>query len=207
MSNLKEEMVKLKQQNVVINEDKVKKQCRKMPNWKAPEHDGVQVFWIKRLDKTHERIVIQLNKMLEGTREVSSWMTYRRSVLCQKDPVKGKSSENSRPITCLLLVWKLLTGIISENMYCFIENKNLLPEEQKGCRRKSRGKKDQLLIDKTILKGCRERRTNLAMAWIDYTKSNDFVPHSWILQCLDMLGIVDNVRLFWRKARRNGNFF
>ena len=29
-------------------------------------------------------------------------------------------------------MWKLLKGIISEDMYCFKENKNLLPEEQKG---------------------------------------------------------------------------
>ena len=61
-SDLKEEMVKLEQQNVVINEDKVKKQYSKMPNWKAPGHDGVQGFWIKRLDKMHERIASQLNE-------------------------------------------------------------------------------------------------------------------------------------------------
>ena len=41
LSDLKEEIVKLEQQNLVINEDKVKKQCSKMPNWKAPGHDGV----------------------------------------------------------------------------------------------------------------------------------------------------------------------
>ena len=35
LSDLKEEMVKLEQQNVVINEDKMKKQCSKMPIWKA----------------------------------------------------------------------------------------------------------------------------------------------------------------------------
>ena len=35
LSDMKEEMVKLEQQNVVINEGKVKKQCNKMPNWKA----------------------------------------------------------------------------------------------------------------------------------------------------------------------------
>ena len=39
LSDLKEEMVKLEQQNVVINEDKVKNQCSKMPNWKAPGHE------------------------------------------------------------------------------------------------------------------------------------------------------------------------
>ena len=69
----------------------------------------------------------------------------------------------------IIIMWKLLTGIISEDMYCFMENENLLPEEQKGCRRKSRGTKDQLLIDKAILKDCRKRRTNLAMAWINYS--------------------------------------
>ena len=48
MSGLKEGMVKLEQQNVVINEDKVNKKCSKMPNWKAPGYDGVQGFWIKK---------------------------------------------------------------------------------------------------------------------------------------------------------------
>ena len=62
-------------------------------------------------------------------------------------------------------MWKLLTGITSEDRYCFMENEDLLPEEQKGCRRKSRGRKDQLLIDKTILKDSRKRKTNLAMTW------------------------------------------
>ena len=102
----------------------------------------------------HERIATQLNEILEGTKGIPSCMTYGRTVLCQKDPVKGNSVESFRPITCLLLMWKLFTGIISEDIYCFMENENLLPEEKKGCRRKSRGTKDQLLIDKTILKAC-----------------------------------------------------
>ena len=68
-------------------------------------------------------------------------MTYVRTELCQKDPLKRNSVENFRPITCLPLMWKLLTGITSEDMYCFMKNENLLPEEQKGCSRKSRGTK------------------------------------------------------------------
>ena len=104
-------------------------------------------------------------------------MTYVRTELCQKDPLKGNSVENFRPITCLLLMWKLLTCIISEDMCCYMENKNLPPKEQKGCRRKSRETKDQLLIGKTILKDCKKRRTNLVMVWIDYRKTYDFVPH------------------------------
>ena len=126
----------------------------------------------------------------------------RRTVLCQKDPVKRNSAENFRPIACLPLLWKLLTDIISGNMYCFMENENLLPEEEKGCRRESRGTKDQLLIDKTILKDSRKRRTILAMVWIDYRKAYDYVPHSWVLECLDILGIADNVRSFLEKNKK-----
>ena len=80
----------------------------------------------------HEKIATQLNEILEGTKEIPSSMTYGRTVLCQKDPAKGNSVENFRPITCLPLMWKLLKGIMSEDMYCFMENENLLPEEQKG---------------------------------------------------------------------------
>ena len=119
MSDLKEEMVKLEQQNVVINEDKVKKQCSKMPNWKAPRHDGVQEFWIKRLEKMYERIAAQLNEILEGTKEIPSWMTYGRTVLCQKDPVKRNSVENFRPTICLALMRKLLTCIISDDIKAY----------------------------------------------------------------------------------------
>ena len=88
-----------------------------------------------------------------------------------------------------------------------MENENLLPEEQKGCRRKSRRTTDQLLIDKKMLIDCRKRRTNLAMAWIDYRKAYDFVPHSWILECLDMLGIADNARSFLEKSMKKWKLF
>ena len=43
----------------------------------------------------------------------------------------------------------------------------IIPSEQKGCRKGSRGTKDQLLIDKTVLRDCMKKHTNLAMAWID----------------------------------------
>src|SRR6185436_14231422 len=55
-----------------------------------------------------------------------------------------------------------------------------LPERTKGNRRKSRGTKDQLLIDKLIMQNCKRRKSNLHVAWIDYKKAFDSLPHSWI---------------------------
>ena len=86
-------------------------------------------------------------------------------------------------------MWKLLTGVIAEDMYDYFEQEKPLPEEQKGCRRGSRGTKVQLLIDKTVLKDCKKRHTNLSTVWIDYKKAYDFAPHSWINECIELFGI------------------
>ena len=88
-------------------------------------------------------------------------------------------------------------------MYGFLEREKTLPDEQKGCRKGRRGRKDQLLIDKTVLKDCKRRKTNLAMAWIDYKKEYDMVPHSWIIKCLQLFGIAENVRKFMKDSMRS----
>ena len=71
-------------------------------------------------------------------------------------------------------------------MYQHLERNGMLAGEQKGCRKRLRGE-DQLFADKAILKNCRRRMTNLSMAWIDYKKAYDSVPHSWILKCLEIV--------------------
>ena len=38
-----------------------------------------------------------------------------------------------------------------------------------------------------ILRDCRKRHTNLGMAWIDYKKAYDMVPHSWRLESLELV--------------------
>ena len=82
-----------------------------------------------------------------------------------------------------------MSAIIAEKIYHHLAENKLIPVEQKGCRKESRGTKDQLLIDKMILKNCKQRKTNLCVTWIDYKKAYDSVPHSWILKSLDMLKV------------------
>ena len=54
-----------------------------------------------------------------------------------KDPNKGVKPGNFRPITCLPIMWKLLSGILADFMYQHLESQELIPEEQKGCKRNS----------------------------------------------------------------------
>ena len=105
-----------------------------MPNWKTLQKDEVQDYWIKNLCSLHERVAVQINKILMGDDSLPAWMTHGRTVLCQDDPRKANAVENYRSITCLPLMWKLLTGVIAEEMYDYLEPKQLLSEKQKGSR-------------------------------------------------------------------------
>ena len=199
---MKKERGGLKQENISITEALVKQQCKKMPNWKSPGPDGVQGFWIKKFTTLHKRIADQMDNMINNRVEIPKWITIGKTVLIQKDGSKGNAVENFRPISCLPLMWKLMTGMIAEKVYEFLDTNDILPVEQKGCRRKSRGTKDQLLIDKMILQDCRRRHTNLAMAWVDYKKAYDMVPHSWIIECLKLVQVSDNVIDFIEKSMK-----
>ena len=206
LQELKEESVGgEKQDDLVMTTDMVTKQSKKMPNWKSPGPDGVQGYWIKNLTALHERIAVQMNDLLVNGKEVPKWLTTGRTILCQKDPSKGGAVDNYRPISCLPLMWKLMTGIISNSVYDYLEINNILPSKQKGCKRKSRGTKDQLLIDKTVMKDCKKRHTNLGMAWIDYRKAYDMIPHSWILESLEMVNVADNVIEMLKRSMNNWN--
>ena len=79
-----------------------------------------------------------------------------------------------------------MTGIIADYVYQMLLESDILRVEQKGCRKKRRGTNDQLLIDKMILNDSKRRQKNLAMAWVDYKKAYDMVPHSWIVECLQL---------------------
>ena len=105
-------------------------------------------------------------------------MTEGRTVLIQKDKSKGNEASNYRPITCLLLTWKLLAGIIADEIYGFLDDEGILPEEQKGCRRKSKGTGKQLYIDKMLLQEVKRTKKNLAMRWINYWEAYDMISHS-----------------------------
>ena len=87
----------------------------------------------------------------------------------------------------------MLTGIVADKIFNQLEGNDLLPQEQKSCRRNSRVTRDQLLIDKAVMKNCRRRKVGLSKVWIDYRKAYDIVPHSWIKKSMEMCGVADNI--------------
>jgi hypothetical protein len=193
-----------RQEEIIITENALKRALVKLPNWKAPGPDAVQGFWIKNLTNLHRKLVKYLNECLE-TAQTPSWMTTGRTVLIQKDKTKGRAPGNYRPITCLPIVWKLMTSMVAEEIYRHLEDNDLIGEEQKGCRSGYKGTKDHLMLDKVILKDCKNRKKGLAMGWIDYQKAYDLVPHSWIIEALRMVGVDEKAWGFLKASMSKWN--
>ena len=146
-----------------------------------------------------------MNRCLHGA-QIPDWMTKGKTTLIQKDSSKGTAPNNYRPITCLPMMWKILTAQIREKIYYSLTRRGLFPDEQKGCHKGSRGTAELLYFDQHILNESKTRRKNLAMDWIDYKKAYDMVPQSWmLLHCLKMykisheiINIIEKTMQTWR---------
>ena len=112
--------------------------CREMANWIAPGKDGLQGYWLKNVTSLHPRIAMQLNHILDEGRP---WPDWKNSTVPNG---QGKSFvvDKYRPIPCLSLMWKLMTGIFDEKMYNHLKKENVLPSKQKGCCKGNRYKKE-----------------------------------------------------------------
>ncbi len=118
-------------------------------------------------------------------------------------PKKGCTGEPEqyRPITCLNVAYKLLTGPLTAILTEHVMTLDLLPKEQRALRKGARGKQtkekrncdgihflagclDALVVDNAVTKEARMWRRNLSVAWIDYKKAFDMTPHAWIRDLL-----------------------
>ena len=112
-------------------------------------------------------------------------------------------------VTFLLDIFLYTMPVLSRVMtysiygeYYTLTSRRLFPEEQKGCRKGSRGTRELLYIDQHIQNESKTRRKNLAIAWIDYKKTYDMVPQSWMINCLKMYKMSDEVINFTEKTMK-----
>ena len=185
-----------------INITETTASINKTNNWKAPGIDGVANFWIKHLPSIHEDLARAFTNIIENPADCPRWLTQGITYLLPKTE-ETQNPKNYRPITCLPTMYKILTSIITERTYTFLDQNNLLPAEQKGCRKGSYGCKDQLLINKAILEEAKSKKKNLSTAWIDYKKAFDSVPHTWIEKCLEIYRVCPTTIKFIVQSMKN----
>jgi len=54
-----------------------------------------------------------------------------------------------------------------------------------------------------IIKEVKARKGSIAVAWIDDRKAYDMVPPSWIIECLESIGINEEVIAFMKERMKS----
>ena len=103
------------QEDIVITPEMLTRPANKLPNWKAPGPDGLQGFWLKNIKSIRQILAAMLNECVNKN-QIPYWLAKGLTTLILKDKTTGIVSTNFRPITCLPLMWKLLTGVLADEM-------------------------------------------------------------------------------------------
>ena len=180
------------------------KVVKKLNSWKAPGRHGICGFWWKQFHQAKELLRRTVWHMLEGDSDsIPTCFVKGRTVLIPKEGCQGRP-EQYRPITCLNTEYKLLIAVMTEVLYDHAIAYSLLPPEQRAIRRGHRGCLDALMIDSMVAKEAMVRHRDLSVAWIDYQKAYDRVPHEWMSWMLSYIKaplsvqvVLDNLQKQW----------
>lgn len=156
---------------------------KKLGNWKAPGLDRLHAYWWKNFTFSHDTLAAQLTQALEFPNRLPKFFTSGITYLLPKN-TEVQDPKNFRPITCLPVVYKIFTAAIEQKIRAHLDTHNILSYQQNGCRPGSQGSREWLVVDSIITNHARRKKRNLSVAWIDYRKAFDSVPHSWLLRVL-----------------------
>lgn len=177
---------------VVVTAQDIREATRYTRNWAAPGPDFVHNFWYKKLTTIHGRMAECFNTVLGDPTQLPEFITRGVTFLLPKDQHTADPAKY-RPITCLSSLYKVLSSVIARRVQAHCDANNVMTEEQKGCRRNTQGCKDQVIVDAVIVGQATQKQRNLSMAYIDYKKAYDSVPHSYLLKVLQLYKVDGNV--------------
>ena len=97
-----------------------------------------------------------------------------------ENPLRGTALKNYTPMTCLPMMWKILSAQIREMICDSLTNHGLFPEEQKGCIKWIRDTGELLYIDQQTLNESKTRKNlaGLTTKWLD----NKLTPNVQVIR-------------------------
>ena len=117
----------------MINIEELRSALTKSHKWKSPGVGKIPNFLLNCLTSTHKQMALNFTNILQNTETAPEWLTEGTTYFLPKNQ-ETQNSKHYRPITCLATTYKILTSIITERTYTFLEENSILPQEQKGCK-------------------------------------------------------------------------
>lgn len=174
--------------NMPITDAEIKKNIDKLKNAKSPAGDMILNEFIKSTkDKMIDIYALLFNMILEKGVVPNQWL---EGIIIPIYKNKGNSLDpgNYRPITLLSCLGKLFTSILSNRLNTFLENNDLLNENQAGFR-KNYATVDHIFTLNSVIELLRFQKKKIFTAFIDFSKAFDSVWRVGLLRKLIENGI------------------
>ena len=114
----------------MVNIEELRSALTKLHKWKSPGVDKIPNFWLNCLTSTHKQIALNFTNILQNPETAPKWLTEGTIYFLPKSQ-ENQNPQNYRPITYLATAYKILTSVITERMYTFLEENLIFPQEQK----------------------------------------------------------------------------
>ncbi|KAI2795587.1 hypothetical protein BLOT_016634 [Blomia tropicalis] len=181
---------------IELNQEKIKELVerfvRYLPNWKAPGHDKVYNFFIKKITSLHTKLSLIVCQVVSDPEQIDEEF-YRGITYLIAKKENANSPEDLRPITCLPSIYKLVSKVVAELVNEMCELNGLIADNQMGTKRKCQGAKEQAIINKLINL---DNNNQLYTCWIDIKKAFDSVRHEYLIDCLVRINMPENIIAF-----------
>lgn len=197
-----------------------KRVFKKMRPWKATGPDGIYNFWWKILPSANANLREYMENEL-ASREASNfpaWLSEARAITLFKGKGDRNLPQNHRTIAVLNSQYKVVTGMLTQLINHEIESsesKIILPRNQMALKKGIWGCTHAHIIERCqVVDSYAQNKHPLSIAWVDYTKAFDSIPHQyifWILKTINISErIIDLIKALFRKltlvyeGRNNG---
>ena len=173
--------------NITVTSEMVNKSIKELKDDKSPGFDDMSSnILIKVNEQISEPLSYIFNLSIETSEIPEDWKTSKVIPIFKKG--NKKLSSNYRPISLTSQVGKVLERILKHEISKFLEMNNLIIETQHGFREK-KSTLSNLLEFSTELINHIDNRQPVDVAYLDFQKAFDKIPHLLLLKKIEAHGI------------------
>ena len=163
--------------NNYITSDEIRKCINNLKNGKSPGEDHILNEYLKSTKEIFLPVYETLfNKIFDSGILLTAWLEGSITPIYKN---KGNSSDpiNYRPITILSCLSKVFTAVINNRLTKFLDNSNLLNENQAGFR-KEYSTSDHSFVLSSLIEILKVKKQKLYCAFVDFSQAFDSVWRS-----------------------------
>ncbi|KAG0425251.1 hypothetical protein DMUE_6045, partial [Dictyocoela muelleri] len=116
-----------------------------LPNWKACGIDKIYNFFIKNLKSVRKILINELQRLCKNPSEIPEYLFTAITYMFPKKDTNYPS--DFRPICCMSNIYKIITKILTKNLYNILEMYGVISLNQLGAKKNTLAAKEQVLFN------------------------------------------------------------